>query len=104
MKVLLNFAKKLGTDIKNRTSYSIDYLLSHRVEDCLSVGGIALDTFNGVGLWAYGMILIDRDNPHSRKSAYDKIKTHIVTPKEAFEHIRQITPTVENAFVFRNKT
>ena len=42
MKVLLNFAKKLGTDIKNRTSYSIDYLLSHRVEDCLSVGGIAL--------------------------------------------------------------
>lgn len=143
MKVLLNFAKKLGTDIKNRTSYSIDYLLSHRVEDCLSVGGIALrkaispilrtayrhhidykvivdqsaplkksrkgrifavnhrqkediiasmlvadssayvvfggmdialDTFNGIGLWAYGMILIDRDNPHSRKSAYDKIK------------------------------
>ena len=33
-----------------------------------------------------------------------KNKTHIVTPKEAFDHIRHITPNIDNAFVFRNKT
>ena len=35
---------------------------------------LALETTNGLGLWAYGMILLDRNNPNSRKSTYDKMK------------------------------
>ena len=138
-----NFCKKLPLDLKNKTSRSIDYLLSPKVEDCLSCttlkirklispilrkayrkhvpyeivkdtsvplekgkkgrifavnhrqkediiismiaaddsayvlfGGldIALDTMNGLGLWAYGMILIDRDDKQSRTAAYSKMK------------------------------
>lgn len=143
MKHILNILPDLYSDIRNKTSHSISYLLSHRVEDCLSVSGIwcrrlispilrkayknhirheividsrtplpeskkgrifavnhrqkddiiiamnvadvsaytvfggthiALNTGNGLGLWAYGMIMIDRDSKHSRKSAYEKMK------------------------------
>lgn len=35
---------------------------------------LALDTPNGLGLWAYGVILLDRDNEENRKAAYDKMK------------------------------
>lgn len=35
---------------------------------------LALDTSNGLGLWAYGMILLDRDNPENRKQTYNKMK------------------------------
>ena len=35
---------------------------------------IALETGNGLGLWAYGTILIDRNSKTSRKSAYEKMK------------------------------
>lgn len=36
---------------------------------------LALESFsNGYGLWGYGMILLDRDNPISRKSCYEKMK------------------------------
>lgn len=36
---------------------------------------LALDSMtNGYGLWAYGMILVDRDNSESRHSCYDKMK------------------------------
>lgn len=35
---------------------------------------LALDTINGLGLWAYGMILLDRDNKTNRKAAYNKMK------------------------------
>ena len=134
--------KKLFNDLKNGTSYSVDYLLSSEIEKSLSKKGIkirklfapilrkiyitqteykltrekvknspvqggkifvlnhrqaddivlganavnesgyivfgnrylALDTTNGLGLWAYGMILLDRNNDDSRKSTYDKMK------------------------------
>lgn len=143
MKHIFNLLPTIHSDIKNQTSHSISYLLSHKVEDCLSVSGIycrrmispllrkayinhihhkiiidhraplakskkgrifavnhrqkddiiiamnvadvsaytvfggthiALNTGNGLGLWAYGMIMIDRDLKHSRKSAYEKMK------------------------------
>lgn len=35
---------------------------------------LALDTTNGLGLWAYGMILLDRDNKINRHNTYDKMK------------------------------
>ena len=134
---------QLKEDLKNKTSHSVDYLLSCEVEKSLSKQGIkirkafsfllrkvykkqskyklsiednqpkrsnhkgkiyvlnhrqaddvvlgvnvvkdsgyivfgnpylALDTSNGLGLWAYGMILIDRNDPESRKSTYEKMK------------------------------
>lgn len=35
---------------------------------------LALDTTNGLGLWAYGMILLDRDNKVNRNNTYNKMK------------------------------
>jgi len=35
---------------------------------------LALETKNGLGLWAYGMILMKKDDAYSRKSAYEKMK------------------------------
>ena len=35
---------------------------------------LALDTTNGLGLWAYGMILLDRDNKTNRHCTYEKMK------------------------------
>ncbi len=36
---------------------------------------LALESMaNGYGLWSYGMILVDRDNPESRHSCYEKMK------------------------------
>jgi len=35
---------------------------------------LALDTTNGLGLWAYGMILLDRDNKANRSNTYEKMK------------------------------
>lgn len=35
---------------------------------------LALDTTNGLGLWAYGMILLDRDNKENRGKTYEKMK------------------------------
>lgn len=35
---------------------------------------LSLDTTNGLGLWAYGMILLDRDNKTNRHCTYDKMK------------------------------
>ncbi len=35
---------------------------------------LALETTNGIGLWAYGMILMKRDDISSRKAAYEKMK------------------------------
>ena len=139
----IQFCSKLPSDIKNRTSHSIEHLLSLKAEDCLSVAGIAvrkiispflrksyrkhvkyqlvsdyahplpesnkgrifavthrqkediiismctadcsaytvfggteiaLDTLNGLGLWAYGIILVNRNDKASRQSAYSKMK------------------------------
>lgn len=35
---------------------------------------LSLDTTNGLGLWTYGMILLDRDNKSNRHCTYDKMK------------------------------
>jgi len=135
--------QKIMFDLKNRSSYSVDFLLNENVSDCLSAAGIrmrkpfapmlrllyrtqttyrikfdwraplprsrkgrifainhrqgddiviganvvgksacivfgnkylALDTTNGLGLWAYGMILLDRDNKAKRNHTYEKMK------------------------------
>jgi len=135
--------KKLFLDLKNGTSYSVDFLLKESVEETLSRKGIfirkifspllrlvystqteykivihkreklnksktgkifvinhrqaddiviganavncsgyivfgnkylALDTTNGLGLWGYGMILLDRDNKKNRKNTTEKMK------------------------------
>lgn len=65
------------------------FILNHRQADDIVLGAnavgesgyivfgnkyLALETTNGLGLWAYGMILLDRDNPLNRKAAYDKMK------------------------------
>lgn len=141
--VVISKLKKLAIDLKNGTSYSVDYLLSPEVNETLSEKGIKIrkvfspllrliygfktdyklvidsreeikendngtifvvnhrqsddivlgakaiaesgyfvfgnkylsfDTQNGLGLWAYGMILVDRDNELSRQSTYEKMK------------------------------
>lgn len=142
-KLRLSILKKLSSDIKNKTSYSVDYLLSQDVENTLSIKGIKIrkffspllrmiyktqtsyklhkdetyklkhikigkiyvlnhrqaddivlganavgenafivfgnkylvyDTTNGLGLWANGMILLDRSDKQSRQATYDKMK------------------------------
>lgn len=35
---------------------------------------LALDTTNGLGLWAYGLIMLDRDNKTNRHNTYNKMK------------------------------
>ncbi len=35
---------------------------------------IALNSMNGLGLWAYGMILVNRNDKSSRQAAYNKMK------------------------------
>lgn len=35
---------------------------------------LSLETVNGLGLWAYGMILLDRSSPVSRRATYEKMK------------------------------
>ena len=143
MKSKIGLLMDLKNDIKNGTSYSVDYLLSSEIEKTLSKKGIkvrklfspllrliyktqtdyklvkerssvikdkgkgkifvinhrqaddivlganavgesgyivfgnkylALDTTNGLGLWAYGMILLDRDYDLNRNSTYEKMK------------------------------
>lgn len=135
--------KKIIYDIKNKSSYSVDFILKEDISSCLSCAGIyirkifapvlrlgyrtqtkykikiihreklihskkgrifainhrqgddiviganvvnrsayfvfgnkylALDTTNGWGLWAYGIILLDRNNKNSRNGTYNKMK------------------------------
>lgn len=74
---------------KIKTNKGKIFVLNHRQADDIVLGAnaigesgyivfgnkdLALNTTNGLGLWAYGMILLDRDNPVSRKSTYEKMK------------------------------
>ena len=74
---------------KIKTSTGKIFVLNHRQADDIVLGAnavgesgyivfgnkyLALDTTNGLGLWAYGMILLDRDNPENRKASYEKMK------------------------------
>ena len=65
------------------------YVLNHRQADDIVLGANAVgenayivfgnkylvyDTTNGLGLWANGMILLDRSDKQSRQATYDKMK------------------------------
>ncbi len=65
------------------------FVLNHRQADDIVIGAnavgksayivfgnpyLALETTNGLGLWAYGMILFHRDRPSMRKATYAKMK------------------------------
>ena len=74
---------------KIKTTKGKIFVVNHRQSDDIVLGAnaigesgyfvfgnkyLALDTTNGLGLWAYGMILLDRDNPENRKKTYEKMK------------------------------
>ncbi|MGM9589226.1 MAG: lysophospholipid acyltransferase family protein [Faecousia sp.] len=65
------------------------FAINHRQADDIVIGAnavgqsgyvvfgnpyLAFETVNGLGLWAYGMILLNRDTPASRKASYEKMK------------------------------
>lgn len=65
------------------------FVINHRQADDIVLGAnavgesgyvvfgnkfLALDTVNGLGLWAYGMILLDRNDALNRNSTYEKMK------------------------------
>lgn len=72
-----------------RTKKGKIFAINHRQADDIVLGAnavgksayivfgnknLALETTNGIGLWAYGMILMERDDVNSRKAAYEKMK------------------------------
>ena len=80
---------KSNKNHKIKTSKGKIFVVNHRQSDDIVLGAnaigesgyfvfgnkyLALDTTNGLGLWAYGMILLDRDNPENRKQTYAKMK------------------------------
>ena len=83
-KLVIEKQEKLGKAKKGRI-----FALNHRQADDIVLGVnaigksayivfgnpyLALETRNGLGLWAYGMILMKRDDAYSRKAAYEKMK------------------------------
>ena len=87
-KLIIDKREKLGRSKKGRI-----FAINHRQADDIVLGAnavgksayivfgnkhLALETTNGLGLWLYGMILLNRDNRCSRKSAYDKMK-YVIT-------------------------
>ena len=82
--LIIDKREKLG-----RTKQGRIFVLNHRQADDIVLGAnavgksayivfgnpyLALETTNGLGLWAYGMILMNRDDGSSRKAAYEKMK------------------------------
>lgn len=72
-----------------RTKKGRIFAINHRQADDIVIGAnavgrsayivfgnpyLALETTNGLGLWTYGMILLQRDQSSSRKAAYKKMK------------------------------
>lgn len=83
-KLIIDKREKLGRSKKGRI-----FAINHRQADDIVLGAnavgksgyivfgnpyLALETINGIGLWAYGMILMKRDDISSRKAAYEKMK------------------------------
>lgn len=83
-KLIIDRREKLTRTKKGRI-----FAINHRQADDIVLGAnavgksgyivfgnkyLALETTNGIGLWAYGMILMERDDANSRKVAYDKMK------------------------------
>ncbi len=103
MHPFFSFISKIGNDIKNRTSRSIEHLLSYRVE----ADGVSLAQKNRQ--WVQHLLkVVEIDSTgYKMNLATEKLigkarnKKHIVTSKEAFAHIMDIIPTVKNAFLFR---
>ena len=74
---------------KIKTSTGKIFVVNHRQADDIVLGvnaigedgyivfgnkDLVLETTNGLGLWAYGMILLNRDNKDNRHSTYEKMK------------------------------
>lgn len=83
-KLIIDKREKLGWSKKGRI-----FAINHRQADDIVLGAnavgesayivfenpyLALETTNGIGLWAYRMILMKRDDISSRKAAYEKMK------------------------------
>lgn len=83
-KIIIDFRVKLPKSGKGRI-----FIINHRQADDIVIGAnavgksgyivfgnpyLAFETTNGLGLWAYGMILLNRDTPASRKATYEKMK------------------------------
>lgn len=83
-KLIIDKREKLERTKKGRI-----FALNHRQADDIVLGAnavcksgyivfgnpyLALETTNGLGLWAYGMILMKREHSPSRKAAYEKMK------------------------------
>lgn len=83
-KLIIDKREKLARAKKGRI-----FALNHRQADDIVLGAnavgesayivfgnpyLALETTNGLGLWAYGMILMKRDDSSSRRAAYEKMK------------------------------
>ncbi|MBQ8823502.1 MAG: 1-acyl-sn-glycerol-3-phosphate acyltransferase [Lachnospiraceae bacterium] len=83
-RLIIDKREKLGRTKKGRI-----FAINHRQADDIVLGAnavgesayivfgnpyLALETTNGIGLWAYGMILLKRDDISSRKAAYAKMK------------------------------
>lgn len=83
-KLKIDSRSKLSKDGKPKI-----FVINHRQADDIVLGvnavnesgyivfgnkHLALETSNGLGLWAYGMILVDRNDQNSRKSSYEKMK------------------------------
>ena len=83
-KICIDSRVKLQKSEKGRI-----FVINHRQADDIVIGAnavsksgyivfgnpyLAFETTNGLGLWAYGMILLNRDTPASRKSTYEKMK------------------------------
>lgn len=83
-KIIIDSRVKLPQSSKGRI-----FVINHRQADDIVIGAnavaqsgyivfgnpyLAFETTNGLGLWAYGMILLNRDTPASRKATYEKMK------------------------------
>ncbi len=83
-KIIVDSREKLFRSKKGRI-----FVINHRQADDIVIGVnavgksgyivfgnpyLALEISNGLGLWAYGMILLSRDYSASRKATYEKMK------------------------------
>ena len=80
---------KDGKTRKVKTPNGKIFVVNHRQADDIVLGvnaigesgyivfgnkDLVLETTNGLGLWAYGTIMLNRDNKSNRHSTYDKMK------------------------------
>jgi len=83
-KIVIDHREKLKRSRKGKI-----FVINHRQGDDIVIGAnvanrsayfvfgnqyLSLDTSNGLGLWAYGMILLNRDVKINRRATYQKMK------------------------------